>query len=447
MLNMQKHMIEHMFFPMMEIVKGNRIRAKLSELLETESSETLGEIQRASLKELLCYCAEHVPAYKNLGLRIEDIEKDPVKVLTEKIKPLKKLEFQGKAELYLSDCINPEERIANCTGGSTGEPIHFYMTRSQVEYYEAARWRGLSWFDITPGSRSVMIWGNPVELNAYNQRKHQMKEQLLKNRRIISAYTMSQKDADKYAEFLNKYRPEYLYGYSNILTEFAKIVKSAYLDIKLKAVVSTAETLTPEQIALISDVFKCPVVNEYGARDAGILAYTCPKGHLHISAENCFIEILDPITFAPLPAGKSGLIAITDLRNRVQPRLRYMLGDVGIISEKSCECGRKLPVLEKIEGREDALLLGEGGILIHGNLIGQVLRPIAGIRSFQLRQHTPDKATLFIVPVDGETVDIEAFMPTFSKTLPGIKVEVKFVDSIKPAPSGKIRYAIREFDL
>ena len=69
------------------------------------------------------------------------------------------------------------------------------MTRDQVESYEAARWRGLSWFGITYGSRSLMVWGNPVELNANQQRKQRMREQLLKNRRILSAYDLRPEDA------------------------------------------------------------------------------------------------------------------------------------------------------------------------------------------------------------------------------------------------------------
>lgn len=61
---------------------------------------------------------------------------------------------------------------------------------------------------------------------------------------------------------------------------------------RVKVVVYTAEGLDAAS----------PVVGEYGARDAGILAYT----------------------FAP---SKSGPVVLTDLNNFVQPRLRYALGD------------------------------------------------------------------------------------------------------------------------
>ena len=100
---------------------------------------------------------------------------------------------------------------------------------------------------------------------------------------------------------------------------------------------------------LIARVFDCPVANEYGARDAGILAYTCPSGGIHITAENCIIEVLDPVTYEPVPNGQSGVLAITDLTNYVQPRLRYMLGDMGTLSTEECCCGRRLPLVPIIE--------------------------------------------------------------------------------------------------
>lgn len=140
---------------------------------------------------------------------------------------------------------------------------------------------------------------------------------------------------------MNRYKPEYLYGYASILTAFAQMMERRGLSLKitLKAVVSTSETLEPWQEQLLGRVFRCPVANEYGARDAGILAYRCPEGCMHITAENCVIEVLSPKTHEPLGVGKSGVLAVTDLHNFVQPRLRYLLGDVAGISGEACRCG------------------------------------------------------------------------------------------------------------
>ena len=68
-------------------------------------------------------------------------------------------------ESFIADDADRSTLIANNSGGSSGHPVQFYMNRHTVEYYEAARWRGLSWYGITPGSRSLLIWGNPFELD------------------------------------------------------------------------------------------------------------------------------------------------------------------------------------------------------------------------------------------------------------------------------------------
>ena len=451
MRTLQKLFIEHMLYPAMEKLKGNQIRMKLHyfQLNEYRSMESIESIQMKKLSDLLRHCIKHVPAYQSLKLQEEEILKSPIHFLHENIPVLRKSTFQANSEAYLSDNIDKADLILNRTGGSTGEPVQFYMTREQVETYEAARWRGLSWYHITPGSRSIMIWGNPVELTQSAQRKYQFRERLLKNRIIISAYQLSYSTIREKVMQIEQYKPEYIYGYSSALTSFAKMMLKADIKIrlKLKVVVSTAETLTDAQKAILEKAFQCPVANEYGARDAGILAYSCPDGHLHISAENSIIEVLDPITLQPLPAGHTGTLAITDLNNFAQPRLRYLLGDVGALSPTPCKCGHVLPVLANLEGREDAMLLGENGQIVHGNVIGQIIRRYDGVRQFRFVQHSPTSATLFLALSEPDTAPTMQIVSEIQKLLPSTKIDVQFVDSIPPTASGKMRYAIREFPL
>ena len=112
------------------------------------------------------------------------------------------------------------------------------------------------------------------------------------------------------------------------------INKNIKIKYKLKGIVSTSENLYDFQRKTIEQAFDCPVINEYGARDAGIIAYECPKGRMHISAENMIVEILDIQTNQPFEHGKPGLV-ITDLNNFSMPRLRYKL-------EMSLHCQREL---------------------------------------------------------------------------------------------------------
>ena len=98
----------------------------------------------------------------------------------------------------------------------------------------------------------------------------------------------------------------------------------------------------------ITELFGCPVAQTLGMRTEGIVAFMCPEGHLHIAAENCFAEILDPQTWSPLPPNKPGLLAVTDLVGTAMPHLRVVLNYMAELSDEPCPCGRTLPVLKHL---------------------------------------------------------------------------------------------------
>lgn len=452
-MSVNKRFIEKVLYPAMEQRKGNRVRTYLQELQQTQyaAQERLQAIQTDRLQTLLKACVAGVPAYQTLGITPEEIERDPWKVF-QAIPILSKSAFQKDPQSYSNTQYDPSQRIANSTGGSTGRPLKFDMDRYAVEHYEAARWRGLSWYDITFGSRSVMIWGNPIELSREQQRAARWKERYLKNRTVLSAYHLTEQNAAAYVKFLNRYQPEYLYGYATALDTFAQVlgpVRDRLRLRQLKAVVSTSETLYPQQRQHLRDTFGVPVVNEYGARDAGILAYECPCGHLHLSMENVILEVVDPVTMEPAAPGQSGLVVTTDLNNLAMPRLRYLLGDTATLSlDGSCPCGVTLPMIQSLDGREDAIFQLPDGKLVHGNFVNQLSRKYRTILQFQLVQTDWTHAELrLILRDDCAQQEVEPFRQDVAAFLPGIEVAAAVVSKIEPSPSGKVRYSIRQFAL
>lgn len=448
-MRLHTFLIEWGVYPAMELFKGNRIRKKLRELKKSEldTPEQRSAQTKQSLTDLLTHCAQNVPVYADAAFSPTQLQETP-DVCLRCIPPLTKERFRANADRYLAQDIPANRQIQNCTSGSTGVPLHFSMTREQVEWYEAARWRALSWYGITPGSRSVMIWGQPIDTDKLMQKKQALKEHFLKNRWVFSAYMLSEADALRYVALLNRYRPEYLYGYASALAELARILQPyrAQLKLRLKVVVSTAEQLLKEQESLISQVFLCPIADEYGARDAGILAYRCPEGSLHIAEENVLLEVLDPLTLEPLSSGQTGLLAVTDLHNTVQPRLRYLLGDVGARAAQPCRCGRSSALLQCLEGREDALLVRKNGELVNGNLISHIVRENPGILQFRFVQHSVAHATLYVVK-SSCVLAVEKELRLIEQALPGLKVKCEVVPAIAPRASGKLCSVLREFPL
>jgi len=439
-------------------LKGNRIRAYMKEMsrIEQMSPEDIRALQLDKLRRLLDHAVRHVPAYQGLRDVWERASSrpgfDPAQFLREHVPVLTKHRFNGERDLHVADTASPESLIVNRTGGSTGEPTRFYMDRPTVEHYEAARWRGMGWHGIRIGDPSVMVWGSPFELSQAQSRLYLWKERWLKNRILFSAYDLKPDRIEEYARRIRSFRPHYFYGYVSALYMLGQLLldKGIRLNVPLKAVVTTAETLHPHQRETIEQAFGCRAVNEYGARDAGIIAYECPHGSMHISAANAWLEVVDVKTHEPLGPGEKGALVVTDLNNRSQPRLRYLLNDVVALSADRCSCGIGLPLLASIEGREDEIFQAADGTLVHSFYLNQLARGLSAIRGFQLIQHSPLEMTVKLVREERFYTPEEE-----KKFLDGIRamfgesahIKVEHVEEIPPAPSGKIRYAIREFPL
>lgn len=445
-------LIRHVQWPLMEAIKNNRIRPYVRELQTAQhfTSEQLHSEQREKLARLLDHAVHQVPAYEAFASDWNRLRENPERFL-QRIPVLTKTHFRQNAAQYLSRGKETNTLIGNRTGGSTGEPTHFYLDRPTVERYEAARWLGLSWYGIRIGDPCVMIWGSPLELNAREARSYRWKERWLKNRLLLSAYELDERQLEANLRLVRQFRPAYLYGYASALHTLATMMlrREMTLGIPLKAVISTAESLHEHQRQTIAQAFEAPVVNEYGARDGGIIAYQCQAGSMHAFSGNCYLEVVDPITHIPVFKGQPGALLVTDLHNTVMPRLRYQLGDVVALSASACTCGIQFPLLATIDGREDDMFLAQSGQYVHGHYFNHIVRNMDSFRTFQIVQHAPERLSLRLVK------DPERYLPADEvKLLEGIRaslgqvrIDVSYVESLPPSSSGKTRYAIRDFPL
>jgi phenylacetate-CoA ligase len=169
---------------------------------------------------------------------------------------------------------------------------------------------------------------------------------------------------------------------------------------------------------------------------------------MHIAAENAVFEVVDVKTLKPLDAGSPGLLLVTDLNNFSMPRLRYQLGDIAALSGEKCSCGITLPIMDKIQGREDDMFVSAKGAFIHGHYFNHIARNLHSIKQFQIRQHTRDKLSLKIIrSANCDDGEIHFFLNEIHKAMGDVELNMEFVERIPVSPSGKLRYAIREFPL
>jgi phenylacetate-CoA ligase len=226
----------------------------------------------------------------------------------------------------------------------------FFIGRERVSHDVAAKWRATRWWGVDIGDPELVVWGSPIELGAQD-RVRQLRDKVLRTD-LLPAFEMNPAALDGMVGRIRAVRPRMLFGYPSALSRIAQHALDRGLsmaDLGIRVVFVTSERLYDNQRALIESTFGCPVANGYGGRDAGFIAHQCPAGGMHLTAEDIIVETLDE-SGRPTPPGAAGEIVVTHLATSHFPFVRYRTGDVGVLDDKPCSCGRGLPLLREIQG-------------------------------------------------------------------------------------------------
>ena len=90
------------------------------------------------------------------------------------------------------------------------------------------------------------------------------------------------------------------------------------------------------------------------------VAFECPEhSGLHIWHDCYLVEIIDPKTGEQLQPGERGELVITPLVKEAMPLIRYRTGDITMLLDDECPCGRG-PKLARFTGRSDDMLVIRG---------------------------------------------------------------------------------------
>ncbi len=395
-------------FPVHERLKGHDTVRVLREMERTQwrSPGELRALQLARLREYLLDVQQHVPVWREL---FQDIGFDPAGM--ESLDDLRRLPLTDKAfirentERLKADDASGLARFN--TGGSSGEPLIFYIGKQRVSHDVAAKWRATRWWGVDLGDPEIVVWGSPIELGAQD-RIRQVRDALLRTR-LLPAFEMSESRLDDFLREIRRMKPKMLFGYPSALAHIAGHARKrgmAMDDLGIQVAFVTSEKLYEHQREIITEVFGCPVANGYGGRDAGFIAHACPEGGMHITAEDIVVEIVDREGRA-LPPGESGEIVVTHLATRDFPFIRYRTGDVGVLDDRLCSCGRGLPLLKEIQGRTTDFVVAQDGTVLHGLALIYVMRDLPGIAEFKIIQESLERVRVQIVAKENFSRDSE----------------------------------------
>jgi phenylacetate-coenzyme A ligase PaaK-like adenylate-forming protein len=245
---------------------------------------------------------------------------------------------------------------------------------------------------------------------------------------------------------LNRHRPTVLATYPSAALVLAAEAKAGRLRVPLQEVWTGGEALTPAMRRFIASSFGCAVSQSYGASEFLAMGSECNLGRLHLNSDWLVLEPVDE-HHRPVPPGVLGhTTLLTNLANRVQPLIRYDLGDRVRLLSVPCACGSALPLIE-VEGRVDDLLKLDNDLGAPVSLLPLALTTVleddAGVFDFQLQRRDARSLWLCVAaegPSGAATLAraLAALRPfLIAQGLGGVTLGGSFGDRGLPGRSGK----------
>ena len=306
-----------------------------------------------------------------------------------------------------------------------------------------ARWR--YWHDVSRRDRWAILGGQLVTPTEQQDPPFWTWNSGL-NQLYMSTMHISPNNVKAYLKALDKYNITYLWGYASSMHNLSHMaLEQGYKAPELKVAISNAEILHPYQRESISKVFNCPVIDTYGMSEAVVGAGECENGSMHMWPDAGIIEVVSDGFDEPVSHGTVGRIICTGLTNKDMPLIRYEVGDRGAFKvESGCECGRTLPILERIEGRiSDNIITPDGRKIFWLNPIFYGLP----IQEAQIVQETKNDLKIKVVPAMSYTEkDSDAILEALKKRVGNMSVIIQLVDEIPRTSNGKFQPVINKLE-
>jgi len=406
----------------------------------------LRELQDEKLKKIIEFNYCYIPYYRKI---FDKLNLNPSDIAS--VKDLNKLPILTKSDIinniddFYSTHNNPVKYSNVSTGGSTGKPLKYRMSKDNTDSAFAILLRGWSLGGYETGDKVAFIAGGSL-VGRTLPFKLKIVDYVIGFRRY-SSYGMSNNLLKKYAIDMISWQPKFIRGYASAIFLFADYVQKNNLEkeFNIKGIFTTSEMLFDKQRDLISKVFNCDVFDTYGLNDGAISAFEC-KEHIgmHIDMERGILEIVNK-DGSSVVDDESGLILATTLNEYSMPLLRYDTGDIGSFSKVECRCTVKRPLLTKLKGRVTDVL-EFNNILISSPII-TVLMGQTNALQYQFIQTGINKLIIKILK-GKEYTDKDTFFirKSLFSQVGSIKIDFEYVDSFIEEDGKKHKFIINEVE-
>jgi phenylacetate-CoA ligase len=427
-------------------IPNRRNSLMLSALYQLDQSqwwdpERIKMAQYRQLQRLLQQAYHTVPLYRQ---RLERAEINPQRPLDdEQWSRLPLLSRQDLQQYDLRSSRVPPRHgrtYETQTSGSTGQPVKITGTEITLFFWRVFTLREHQWHQRDFSGKLASIrapvesnepvlsesWGSPVA-DIYD---------------TGPAGSLGVKtDISKQVDWLREFAPDYLLTYPSNLLAIIEYCEEKDIRIpRLREARTISETVTEKVRAACARCWQVPLTDVYSSQEVGYITMQCPDypDRMHVQSENVLVEILNE-QGRPCSAGEIGNVIVSSLNNFATPLLRYALRDLAEAGEQ-CPCGRGLPVINRILGRERNMLVlpnGEKRWPLTGYRQYGEIAPAIG--QFQFIQHSLQQVEVKLVVTRPLTNGEETTLISHIQSSLGYPFDItlSYHDSIPRSASGK----------
>jgi len=315
------------------------------------------------------------------------------------------------------------------TSGTTGEPVYLPMTRGDLA--RVARWGGETLAHSGIRHRDLVHLTMPMASGMWMAG---FGFYLCFSAAGASVARFGPGFVRESLQAIDNLQATVVHGVPSFLLRLGRAAKEADISLPVRMVTSIAENVMNQQLGrnslgkMIEEAWGVPLVSTYGGSEGPFLAAECPaRRGLHVHPREILVEILDPATLEPLPAGEIGVVTITTIGVKGVPLVRYNLGDLSFLVEGRCPCGRDSQRLGPVMARTDDMMKIHGATVYPG-AVENALLEVPGIAAWQLEAYSTaekDELRLYIAPASG--IDALELSPAVARAIRSrlrIKLEV-----------------------
>jgi phenylacetate-CoA ligase len=439
-----------MVWPAVQSPASAKLWAILFQLEQSQwwSAQAIQENQRRQLRGMLQHAYDSVPFYRkwldDAGLTVTDLE-NPDAWLRLPILKRSDLQTAGSALMSTSMPADHGGTRLRVTGGSTGEPVQIVSTELNLVLWRAFNLRDLFWHETNFSYKvaAIRFYQENLAEPPFGARSKNWGSATADIQTGIAMALSIHSNTEQQTDWLLRENPDYFITYPSALAALALNFQNKHLRLSnLKRISTFGEVLEPAVRELCERVWQVPVINNYSSEEFGYLALQCPTGdHYHVQSENVLLEVVDDLG-KPCKAGEIGRVIVTGLNNFAMPLLRYYIGDYAEVGEP-CPCGRGLPVLNKILGRQRNMFTLPNGEtrwpMIQASDLAAAFDELPPIAKFQLVQKTLEQLELKLVSLRSLSRQEELNLTAIVRRGLGYPFELSFnyVEDIPRTPRGK----------